>query len=150
MRQMRRIGWTGLLLSALALAAGLVFVVGSAVVAGDWLLAPQPWIGLGLTLLVIGLAGTALFGLALDVIEPIGWWRALAVPPALIVGGFWAFVLIVGLPTTGGPDFDVATVLYTLPTVLAVLLIATIALTLPAVIGRRALSARGNGSSLPA
>jgi hypothetical protein len=39
------------------------------------------------------------------------------------------------LPTTGGPDFDVATVLYTLPAVLAVLLIATIALALPAAIG---------------
>jgi hypothetical protein len=135
MRHIHRIGWTGLIVSVLALAAGLVFVVGSAVAAGDWLLAPQPWIGLGLTLPVIGLAGTALFGLVLDVVEPIGRWRWLAVPPALIVGGFWACVLIVGLPTTGGPDFDVATVLYTLPAVLAVLLIATIALALPAVIG---------------
>jgi hypothetical protein len=94
MRHIHRIGWTGLIVSVLALAAGLVFVVGSAVAAGDWLLAPQPWIGLGLTLPVIGLAGTALFGLVLDVVEPIGRWRWLAVPPALIVGGVWACGLI--------------------------------------------------------
>ena len=79
----------------------------------------MPWIGIGMTLIVAGLAGGACFGLLLDVVEPIGWWRLLAVPPALLVGGFWAFVLVVGLPTTGGPEFDVATILYTLPLVMA-------------------------------
>jgi hypothetical protein len=142
MRQVGRIGWIGLGISAVAGAVGLVFVVGSAIAAGDWNLAPQPWIGIGLTLLVPGLAGTACFALLLDVVEPIGWWRLLAVPPALLVGCFWAFVLIVGLPTTGGTDFDVATILYTLPMALAVLVVATIALALPAVVGRRAAAAR--------
>ena len=97
----------------------------------------MPWIGIGMTLIVAGLAGGAGFGLLLDVVEPIGWWRLLALPPAIVVGGFWAFVLVVGLPTTGGPDFDVATILYTLPLVMAVLVVATVALALPAVVGRR-------------
>jgi hypothetical protein len=66
----------------------------------------------------------------------------LAVPPALLVGGFWAFVLIVGLPNTGGPDFDVATILYTLPIWMAVLVIATVALALLAVVGRRIAAGR--------
>ncbi len=142
MGQVRRIGWIGLAISAVAVALGLVFAIGSAIAVGDWLLAPQPWIGMGMTLLVLGLAGAACFALLLDVVEPIGRWRLLAVPPALLVGGFWAFVLIVGLPTTGGTDFDVATILYTLPTALAVLVIATTALALPALVGRRAAAAR--------
>ena len=75
----------------------------------------MPWIGIGLRLIVAGLVGGACFGVLLDVVEPIGRWRLLAVPPGLLVGGFWAFVLIVGLPTSGGTDFDVPTILYTLP-----------------------------------
>ncbi len=142
MRQMGRIGWTGLAVSAGAIGLGLLMAVGSALVAGEWDLAPQPWIGIGMTLIVLGLAGGACFALLLDVIEPIGWWRFLAVPPALLVGGFWAFVLVFGLPTSGGTDFDVATILYTLPVVMAVLVIATVALPLPAVVGRRAATGR--------
>jgi hypothetical protein len=136
MRHIVRIGWIGLAISATAGAIGLACVVGSALAAGDWWLARQPWIGFGLTLLVPGLAGAAGFALLLDVVEPIGRWRLLAVPPALLVGGFWALVLVVGLPTTGGTDFDVATILYSLPMTLAVLVIATIALALPAIVGR--------------
>ena len=142
MGQVRRIGWISLAISAVAVALGLVFAIGSAIAAGDWLLAPQPWIGMGMTLLVLGLVGVAFFALLLDVVEPIGRWRLLAVPPALLVGAFWVFVLIVGLPTTGGTDFDVATILYTLPAALAVLVIATTALALPALVGRRATAAR--------
>jgi hypothetical protein len=142
MRQVGRIGWAGLAISAVATALGLVLALGSAIAAGDWDLAPMPWIGIGMTLIVVGLAGAACFALLLDVVEPIGWWRLLAVPPALLVGGFWAFVLIVGLPNTGGPDFDVATILYTLPMWMAVLVIATVALALPAVVGRRIAAGR--------
>jgi hypothetical protein len=138
MRHVRRIGWAGLVVSAMAGGLGLALAVGSALMAGDWDLARQPWIGIGMSLIVIGLAGGACFGLLLDIVEPIGWWRLLAVPPALLVGGFWVFVLVFGLPTTGGPDFDVATILYTLPTLMAVLVVATISLALPAVVGRRA------------
>ena len=142
MRRVRRIGWVGLAVSSAAALVGLVLAAGSAVAAGDWDLAPMPWIGIGMTLIVAGLAGGACFGLLLDVVEPIGWWRLLAVPPALFVGGFWGYVLFVGLPTTGGPAFDVATILYTLPMVMAGLVIATIALALPAVLGRRAIAGR--------
>ncbi len=142
MRQVSRIGWAGLAIFAAALAIGLVVAVGSAIAAGDWDLARQPWIGIGMTLIVVGLAGTAGFAVLLDVIEPIGWWRLLAVPPALLVGGFWAFVTIFGLPTSGGPDFDVATILYTLPVMMGVLVIATVALAVPAAVGRRAAAGR--------
>ena len=138
MRQVRRIAWAGLAISAAATAIGLAFAIGSAVAAGDWDLAPMPWIGIGLRLIVAGLVGGACFGVLLDVVEPIGRWRILAVPPGLLVGGFWAFVLIFGLPTSGGTDFDVPTILYTLPATMAVLVIATVALALPAVVGRRA------------
>lgn len=138
MRQLSRIGWAGLVASGGVASLGLVLAVGSALAAGDWELAPQPWIGIGMSLIVLGLAGGACFALLLHVVEPIGRWRLLAVPPALIVGGLWAFVLIFGLPTSGGPDFDVATVLYTLPLLIAVFVVATVALALPAVVGRRA------------
>src|SRR6478609_1742131 len=117
MRYIRRIGWAGLALFGGAGVLGVVLAAGSALAAGDWDLAPMPWIGIAMTLIVVGLAGGACFGLLLDVVEPIGWWRLLAVPPALLVGGFWAFVLVAGLPTTSGPEFDVATILYTLPLV---------------------------------
>lgn len=142
MRQVGRIAWAGLAISTAATAIGLVFAIGSAIAAGDWELAPMPWIGIGLRLIVAGLAGGACFGVLLDVVEPIGWWRLLAVPPGLLVGGFWAFVLIFGLPTSGGTDFDVPTILYTLPTWMAVLVIATVALALPAVVGRRVAAGR--------
>ncbi len=136
MRIVRWGGWAGLAVSGAVVALGLMVAIGSAISAGDWLQAPEPWIGIGMSMLVVGLAGVGLFGLLLDVVEPIGWWRGLAIPPALVVGSFWAFVLLVGVPTTGGPDSDVATVLYSLPSLLLVLLIATCSLPLPAAIGR--------------
>ncbi len=142
MRQVGRIGWAGLAISGVATGLGLLMAAGSALAVGDWDLAPQPWIGIGMTLIVVGLAGAACFGLLLDAIEPIGWWRLLALPPALLVGGFWAFVLTFGLPTTGGTEFDVRTILYTLPMVMTVLVIATFALALPAVAGRRPVDGR--------
>lgn len=138
MDQVTRIGWAGLVASGVAGGLGLALAVGSALVAGDWDLARQPWIGIGMFLIVLGLAGGACFALLLDIVEPIGSWRLLAVPPALLVGGFWAYALVFGLSTTGGPDFDVATILYTLPMLMAVLVVATVALALPAVVGRRA------------
>lgn len=47
------------------LAAGLVLVLGSAAAAGEWWLARQPWIGLGLSATVVGLAGVHLTAPAL-------------------------------------------------------------------------------------
>jgi hypothetical protein len=142
MRQAGRIAWAGLAVSAAAGGIGLLLAIGSALAVGDWLLAPMPWIGIGLRLIVAGLAGGACFGVLVDVVEPIGWWRLLAVPPGLLVGTFWLFVLVFGLPTTGGTDFDVPTILYTLPFVMAVLVIATVALALPAAVGHRGAARR--------
>jgi hypothetical protein len=138
MPSLRAIGRAGLALGLLVLLAGVVAAVGSALMAGDWWLARQPWIGIGLTLLVAGLALTATFGLLLDVIEPVGWLRLLAVPPTLIVGLLWAYWLVVGLPTTGpgGPERDIRTMLYSLPEMLVIALIATLLIALPLVLLR--------------
>ena len=136
MDRLRWVGRAGLALGLLTLVLGGIAAVGSAILAGDWWLARQPWIGIGLALLVAGLAITAACAVLLDAIEPIGRLRLLALPPALVVGGFWAFWLVVGLPTTGpgGPDRDVATILYSLPEMLLIVLIATLLLTVPLVI----------------
>jgi hypothetical protein len=81
---------------------------------------------------------TAVFALLLDAVEPVGWLRRLAVTPALVVGSFWAFMLVVGLPTTGprGPEHDVGTMPYSLPEVLLTLLVATLLISLPQVAAR--------------
>jgi hypothetical protein len=137
--QTRRIGWVGLLGSGAVLALGLALVIGSAVAAGDWWLAREPWIGVGLTLASVGLGLFALCAVLLDIAEPIGAWRLLAVPPALLVGAFWAFVLVLGVPTTGfgGAERDVPTILYSIPEWFAALTALTIALPLPAIVRRR-------------
>lgn len=138
MLSLRLIGRTGLAAGILALVGGIIGVGVAAIVAGDWWLARQPWIGVGLTLLVVGLAMTAVFALLLDAVEPVGWLRLLAVPPALVVGSFWAFMLVVGLPTTGpgGPEHDVGTMLYSGPEMLLILLGATLLISLPLVVAR--------------
>jgi hypothetical protein len=123
-----------------ATAAGLILIVGSAVAAGDWWLAREPWIGVGLTLTVLGLGATAAFAALLDVVEPVGWVRILALPPALFVAAFWLFMIVIGLPSTGGrgvPENDVRTALYSLPLLLVVVLVATLLIGLPLVIPRR-------------
>ncbi len=138
MPTLRSIGRTGLASGLLALVVGIASVGGSAAIAGDWWLARQPWIGIGLGLLVAGLAITAVSALLLDAVEPVGWLRLLAVPPAVIVAAFWGFMLFVGLPMTGrpasGPDHDVATTLYSVPEMLVILLAATLLLALPLVV----------------
>lgn len=139
MLSLRSIGRAGLAAGLLALVGGIIGVGVAAIVAGDWWLARQPWIGLGLTLLVVGLAMTAVAALLLDAVEPLGWLRILAVPPALVVGSFWAFMFVVGLPTTGppgGPERDVGTMLYSLPEALLILLVATLLIGLPLVVSR--------------
>lgn len=134
----------GLGLGLLALVGGAVAVGGSALVAGDWWLAQQPWIGIGLTFIVVGLALTAVFALVLDVSEPIGWLRVLAIPPAILVGLLWAFWIVVGLPTTGeGPERDIRTMLYSLPEMLLVAIVATLLIALPLAVARLRLPATG-------
>jgi hypothetical protein len=152
MPRVRAIARIGLGVGLVALVGGAAAVGGSALMAGDWWLAEQPWIGAGLSLLVVGLALTAAFALMLDVVEPVGWLRLLAVPPALVVGAFWAFMLVFGLPTTGpgGPERDVATMLYSLPGMLLVVGLATLLIGLPLVIARaRGLGAERVSSSSP-
>ncbi len=138
MPSLRSVGRGGLAAGVLALLAGTIFAGGSALVAGDWWLARQPWIGVGLTLLVVGLAMTAVFALVLDAVEPVGRLRLLALPPALVVGFFWAIWLVIGLPTTGfgGSERDIRTIIYSVPETLLVVLTATLLIALPLVIAR--------------
>jgi hypothetical protein len=135
---LRTIAARGLLVGLLILLVGLVMTGGSALAAGDWWLARQPWIGFGLALVVAGLALTGAFALLLDWVAPVGRLRLLAVPPALIIGSMWAFWLVVGLPTSGhgGPERDIATMLYSLPQMLLLAVVATLLLILPVVVER--------------
>jgi len=138
-----RIGRAGLAVGLLTLLAGALVAGGSALIAGDWWLAREPWIDIGLTLLVVGLALTAVFGAVLDVIEPVGWLRLLAVPPALVVGLLWADWLVIGLSSTGFDDHaehDVRTIIYSVPYLLVVVLAATLLICLPLVVARLARS----------
>ena len=137
MPTLRAIGHAGLAIGLLALLAGVVAAGGSALAAGDWWLARQPWIGFGLALVVVGLALTGFFAILLDAIEPIGWLRLLALPPAVIVALLWAFLIVVGLPTTGGgPERDIPTMFYSLPEMLIATLVATLLIALPLVLSR--------------
>ena len=139
MMNLRSIGRMGLGAGLVVLLGGIGGVGAAAVLAGDWWLAREPLIGIGLTLLVVGLALTAMSALLLDAVEPLGWLRILALPPALVVGASWAFMVIVGLPTSGppgGPERDVRTMLYSLPEMLLVLLLATLLVALPLVVAR--------------
>jgi hypothetical protein len=131
-----RIAWIGLGVGLIAMLVGTIAVGGSALVAGDWWLARQPWIGVGLTLIVVGVAVTAVFAVVLVAIEPLGWLRLLAVPPALFVTLLWGFVLFVGFPTTGGPDRDMGTILYSLPELLVITIVATLLIASPLVVAR--------------
>jgi hypothetical protein len=134
MPHLRSIGRVGLVCGLAALAVGVLLAGGSALLAGDWWLAPEPWIGVGLTLLVIGLAATAVFALLLDAVEPLGWLRLLAVPPALFIAFMWSIWLVFGVATTGpgtGPERDIRTILCSLPEMLFAVLIGTLLIALP-------------------
>ena len=131
-------------LGLLLLAVGVVLTGGSAIVAGDWLLARQPWIGIGLTSLVVGLAVIGVVGLLLNVIEPIGRVRILAIPPALLVIVVWLVTYMA--PLSGAccdqPERDIATLLYSIPQALGLLIVGTLAILLPLAIARRRLADR--------
>jgi hypothetical protein len=139
MSALRSIGRIGLGAGLIALLVGALAVGGSALAAGDWWLAQQPWIGIGLTLTVVGLALTAVFAVVLVAVEPVGWLRLLAVPPALLVALLWGFWLVVGLPSTGrgtGPERDIGTMLYSLPEMLVLAIVATLLIASPLVVAR--------------
>lgn len=115
---------------------GLAVAGTAALAGGDWYLAPEPWIGIGIALIVWSLALTDAAATLLVMAEPVGWWRLLALPPAAVLGFFWAFYLIVGSPTTGpgGPEHDVGTVFYSSPPTMLLFLVLTVLLGLPLVI----------------
>ena len=135
MLTLRSIWRLGFAAGLLVLAVGALGAGAAAIAAGDWWLARKPLIGVALNLLVVGLALTAAFAFLLDMVEPVGRLRLLALPPALVVGSFWAFMLVVGLPTTGpppgGPERHLPTILYSVPEMLLILLVATLLLALP-------------------
>ena len=133
MRTLRRIAWLGFGIGLLALATGLALTYGSAFAAGAWYQARQPWIGWGLSLLSLGLAMTAAVGFVLDLIEPVGWWRLVAIPPAIVLGLMWFFLLTVGLMTLGrgGPEREMGTILYSVDYLRHASLIGTALILLP-------------------
>jgi hypothetical protein len=142
MRAVRRAAWIGLGVGVIVLLGGLALVEGSAIAAGDWWLAREPWIGVGLQLTVIGLGLVPVFTLVLLLAEPLGWWRLLSFPPAFVVGFLWFLWLAIGLPTTGhgGPETDIAAILYSVPELLVTVVVGTVLMALPlaVVLARRA------------
>lgn len=131
-----------------ALGAGLALAGGSAIVAGDWWLAREPWIGLGLWLITAGLWSSAICLTIRDIVEPVGRWRLLAVVPAIVVGFFWWVLLVFGPATTGfgGPDHDIPTILYSVPEYIELFVIGTLLLGAPLIAARIAQRA---GSTAP-
>lgn len=98
-----------------ALLSGVALVGAGAVAAGSWAAAREPWVGLGLTLSVVGLAGTQVFGLVVVATSArLRWWRLLAVPPGALVAMWWYSVLAIGVGTTGfgGPEHDPRVILF--------------------------------------
>jgi hypothetical protein len=135
MARLRRIGWLGFTLGLVALGVGVLLAGGSAIVAGDWWLAPMPWIDLGMRSLVIGMALASVFAILLVVIEPVGWLRLISVPPALFLIVMWWVLTAIGFPFQEDPP-GVATSLYSMPNLLVLAVVATLLVALPLLIAR--------------
>lgn len=133
-------------IAALAvLAAGLLILGVGSVIAGDLYALTLPWSGWGIDLTVAGLALTAITLGARVIVEPLGWWRLLAVPPTIVVTLTWAYLGLIGPSVAGAPCYppecvvpspDVGTALYSIPEYAAWLLAWTLLIGLPLVIGR--------------
>jgi hypothetical protein len=135
----------GLVVGLIGLFVGLGLAGGSAVVAGDWWLARQPWIGWGLALILAGLLVFGVSAIALDAVAPVGWLRLLAVPPAVLVAVGWILVVLVaaGVGSTGAyvanappRSFDLATAMYSKPEYLVALVVGTLGLASPLLVAR--------------
>jgi hypothetical protein len=102
------------------LAVGLGLAGGAALAAGDWGLAREPWIGTSLTLILAGLALTALSAVLVDLVEPLGLLRLVALPPALALGSLWGIYLAGGQATSGygGSERDLRIIFYSEPKVI--------------------------------
>lgn len=160
MSALRRLAWPGLGAAVGVVAIGLSLAMGSAAVAGDWYQAPTPWIGIGLWLIVVGLVAMAVLATLLDLLEPSGWWRVVAVLPALLLAAYWGSALVLtflgdvpggGVGDGSAATTDPATLFYDAPTGMALVIVATLALAAPAVIGRaRRLRLQAPGPVSPA
>jgi hypothetical protein len=118
---------------------GALLIGLAAVIAGDWWLAPEPWIGIGIRILLVGTALTAAATLTAALFEPSWPVRASALALALVNASFWAVIVGVGFPTTGpgqGLVRDPVTILYSLPMLLIVLVALTASTALPYLVSR--------------
>lgn len=140
----RRFLWLALAVGAGGVLAGVALAGASALAAGDWYLARQPWIGLGIALITWCLALTDVALVLLVSVEPVGWWRVLAIPPAAYLAFFWALYLLLGAPTTAphsAAEHDVGTIFYSNPPTMITFMVVTALLALP--LAPRALRRRG-------
>ncbi len=140
----RTIARRGLALGLAVLVVGVATVVGSARAANDYWLAPEPWIGLGLTLVAIGLALSVGLAVVVDFVEPVAIvWRILAVAIAAVVVLPTALIVIVGQPSSGnpggvgGPNHDPRTLLYSQPEWMWTLVFLTALLAVPSLLVAR-------------
>lgn len=136
-RSTTRVAAVGFLL---ALGAGLAIMLAGTLVSGDWYALQLPWSDIGMTLITIGLAGSLLFIIAEDVVEPVGRWRLVALPGIVVGGVAWSFLAFVGLPAGGAcceqPTTNLTTALYSAPQAIIVLIAAVAVTGLPLVIAR--------------
>ena len=86
---------------------------------------------------------TEVFAVVRVIVEPLGWFRLLAVPPALVVAFAWFWALAIGplvLGAVGAPRQrpDVATLLYSIPELILVAVTTTLLVASPLVVRRLA------------
>ena len=131
----------GAVVFLLALAAGLAVMAAGTIATGDWYAFQLPWSGIGMALITIGLAGSAIFMAVEDLVEPIGRWRLLALPGIAVAAFLWFVLLVVGLPHSGAccdqPSQFVPTLLYSAPQLITALVAALAISGLPLLLGRR-------------
>jgi hypothetical protein len=110
------------------LAVGLFLVATSSLAAGGLYSAAEPWIGIGLDLLTIGLGLTAVLGiLVVAVASRLGRARFIVIVPALVLAFWWSYLLFLiasGTQATArGPrTYDIPTEIYSSPDQHALLL----------------------------
>ena len=141
---MRRLLRLAFLAAVGVLALGLVLVAASALAASGLYLAAEPWIGTGLDLVTIGLGLSALLGLLVVAgASHLGRLRLLAIPPALVLGFWWSYLLMLvasGIQETfrGPRAYDIPTEIYSSPEQHALLLgLPTIAVIVLALMSTR-------------
>jgi hypothetical protein len=147
---LRSLARAAAIISISVLAVGLLMLAVGTAVTGDFYAIRQPWVGWGILLTVAGLALTAVTLGARVLVEPLGWSRVLALPPALAVVFLWTILLFYGLgggaccvPT---PPADVGTLLYSAPNYAALLIVVTLLIGLPLALPRLRARARARSA----